>query len=176
MNSLSNSDFRLNHEIFVLDAYLEKELDVPQRRTGAKKFIDDILRTLKMEPMGGLQFHEALDDRAPGWSFIQPITTSHISCHYFERPGRKPHVRIDFYSCRSVNWADVIAVCDKHFALEKWHGTFINRQIGEEENRSIIDIRGRGKTIMSEETLLKGKDVIVEEAKEEHLETVLASM
>ena len=154
MGILTDSPFRLRHEIFVLDAYLEQPLKRIERQSHAKQFVQEILRVLKMEPLGTFQFHDAVDDRAPGWSFIQAITTSHISCHYFEKPGRKPHIRIDFYSCQSVDWRQVIAVSHRFLELEEWRGTFIDRYLDEEGDRKILSLRGRGDSVFEEHTVL----------------------
>ena len=154
MGVLADSSFRLRHEIFVCDAYLEQPLEKAHREPYAKQFIQEVLHVLRMEPLGPFNFHDAVDDRAPGWSFIQAITTSHISCHYFEKPGRKPHIRIDFYSCQSVDWRQVIAVSHRFLALEKWQGTFIERYLDEEGDRKILSLRGHGDSILEEHTLL----------------------
>jgi len=179
MGNTENTDFRPMHEIFVLDAYLEEPLDESQKESHAKRFIGKVLKALSMEPLGSMQFHDAVDLRAPGWSFVQPITTSHISCHYFKGPGRKPHMRLDFYSCKSVDWMKVIEICHEEIPMECWHATFINRQIENyltNEKRSILDIRGKGGVILSEKSILHDKDTISEKLKGEHLEEVASSM
>jgi len=154
MDSFTDSPIRLRHEIFVLDAYLEQPLNPTGRMQHAKKFIDEILHVLNMEPLGSMQFHDAADLRAPGWSFIQAITTSHISAHYFESPG-KPHIRIDFYSCQSVDWRKVIEMCHKFCSLTDWRATFINREIEDDAGKSILDIKGNGDRVFNEQTILE---------------------
>lgn len=156
MDSLVDSPFQLRHEIFALDAYLQGPLDRARRKLHATQFIQSILQVLAMEPLGALQFHDAVDDRAPGWSFIQAITTSHISCHYFEKPGRKPHVRIDLYSCRSVDWRRIIELAHRYLDLEQWQGTFIERYLDDEGERKISSIRGYAERILEEECILDG--------------------
>ncbi len=140
--------FQLEHEIFVLDAFLRNPLDPASRRNGAATFIRELLQTLAMSPLGAMQFHDAEDERAPGWSFLQAITTSHVSCHYFEKPGRLPHIRIDIYSCKSVDWRNVVAMSNRHFALDDWHATFIHRTI-DEPGRRVLDIIGHGADVHS---------------------------
>lgn len=46
-----------------------------------RRFIDEVLSALGMTPLGELGIYPAVDQSAPGWSFIQPITTSHVSAH-----------------------------------------------------------------------------------------------
>ncbi len=142
-----NSDFTLVHQIFVLDAHLEKPLECAAQDTITRKFIDDFLTVLGLEELGPLGIYPAVDDRAPGWSFIQPITTSHISAHYFEKPGKFPHIRIDAYSCDQVDWQELVRVCHRHFNLADWRGTFINREIDANTGRSVCDLGGVGDVV-----------------------------
>ncbi|MCF7845108.1 MAG: hypothetical protein K9M03_04765, partial [Kiritimatiellales bacterium] len=124
------SNFALFHEIFILDAYIQKKLDESQKESITRNLVSDLLTALRMDPLGDLQIFDAADLRAPGWSFLIPITTSHIGGHYFESPGRLPNLRIDTYSCASVNWRKLIDILHKHIGLERWRATFIDRQIG----------------------------------------------
>ena len=145
--------FHLVHQILVLDAFLEESLDQRQHKTITKRFIDELLGVLDMQALGELGIYPAVDQRAPGWSFIQPITTSHVSAHYFEKPGRKPHIRLDAYSCDSIDWNRLIDVCHEHFALSNWHATFIDRQIDASDRRRVIDLIGIGPRVISESVL-----------------------
>jgi len=150
---MPSSHFSLEHEIFILDAYLKKALDQSQMEPWTRKFVDALLATMRMEELGPLQIYPATDLRAPGWSFIQPITTSHMSGHYFEKPGKHQHIRMDFYSCASINWRKLIRVCDEFLDMGIWRGTFIDRQIDERE-RTAIHISGEGNVILDEIDLL----------------------
>jgi len=143
----NNSSFALLHQIFVLDAHLEVPLNTESQESITKNFIADFLDVLGLEPLGPLGIYPAVDDRAPGWSFIQPITTSHISAHYFEKPGKAPHIRIDAYSCDQVDWEELVNVCHAHFNLADWRGTFIDREIDLLENRPVVDIAGIGNSV-----------------------------
>ncbi|MCA9370888.1 MAG: hypothetical protein KC680_02930 [Candidatus Peregrinibacteria bacterium] len=153
MSDMSAAHFKLEHEIFILDAYLKDPLDQSQMESWTRKFIDAILGALRMEELGPLQIYPALDLRAPGWSFIQPITTSHISGHYFEKPGKHPHIRLDCYSCASINWKKIIKVCDEFMHMGLWRATFINRQI-DEGQRDAFHISGEGSMVLDELDLL----------------------
>ena len=139
----------LKHEIFILDANLLKPLSERTYQQDSKCLIDDLLQTLEMEPLGPLQVLMALDQRAPGWSFIQPITTSHISGHYFEKPGRFPHLHLDIYSCCSFQWQLVINKLDHHLGLRDWSANFISRHV-KLNQRKIISLSGRGNTISTQ--------------------------
>lgn len=141
---MNETSFSLTHQIFVLDAHLEKVLNCAHREVITQNFITDFLDVLGLEPLGPLGIYAAVDERAPGWSFIQPITTSHISAHYFEKPGDAPHIRIDAYSCDQVDWEKLICVCHHHFKLADWRGNFIDREISVTSVRSVADIGGFG--------------------------------
>lgn len=114
--------------------------------------IGDLLSVLGLEELGPLELFEAVDLRAPGWSFLQPITTSHISGHYFEKPGNHPHIHMDFYSCDSVDWHQIAAVVDKHLSLADWRASFITRGWGA-ESREYTDIAGLGGQVVTETPL-----------------------
>lgn len=143
----SDESFELIHQIFVLDSYLVKPLDTAGARRITRQFIDEFMEALGLEPLGPLGIYPAVDERAPGWSFIQPITTSHISAHYFEKPGKAPHIRVDAYSCDRINWRALVQICDRHFCLADWQGTFIERHIDSTHNRAVTAIAGCGSTI-----------------------------
>lgn len=145
--SSSADELVLAHEILVLDAFLRHPLDCNQRESITNRFMSELLGVLGMEPLGPLAIYPAVDQRAPGWSFIQPITTSHVSAHYFEKPGPRPHIRIDAYSCEAIEWRKLIEVCDKHFVLDRWRATFIDRQIEVTGQRSVLDVSGLGSRI-----------------------------
>ena len=162
--SSENSTFSLLHQIFVLDAYLERPLDCTAQDTITKKFVDDFLTVLGLEPLGPLGIFPAVDDRAPGWSFIQPITTSHISAHYFEKPGKAPHIRIDAYSCDEVDWQKLVSVCHQHFQLADWRGTFIDREIDRGLERLIIDVHGVGACVKKNQVLTSSKQTLTSSA------------
>ena len=148
-----DSSFALIHQILVLDAYLEDALDTTAMSAITERFVDDALDVLGLEPLGPLGLYPALDERAPGWSFVQPITTSHISAHYFEKPGEGPHIRVDAYSCERIDWHSLIRVCHRHFALAGWRGTFVDREIDGHRPRWIIDLTGRGDVVTRRRTL-----------------------
>ncbi len=139
----------LEHQILVMDASLTRALDFDRHQSITRRFVADLLESLGMAPLGDLGIYPAVDKRAPGWSFIQPITTSHVSAHYFEKPGPAPHLRLDAYSCESIDWRGLIAVCDQHFKLRSWRATFIDREIDPQLPRTIVDITGAGATASS---------------------------
>ena len=143
----------LAHEILVLDAFLEEPLDPDCRDRATHAFIDDLLAALSMDPLAPVSIFAAADPREPGWSFIQPITTSHVSAHYFENPQGRPHIRIDAYSCASIDRMALIGVCHDHFRLAEWRASFIDRQIDAAQARQIVELAGQGADITGEAVL-----------------------
>jgi len=149
-NAREPAKLHLVHEILVLDAFLTAPLDQSRYKSITRGFITDLLNALQMEPLGDLGIYPAVDQREPGWSFLQPITTSHVSAHYFENPGQRPHIRIDAYSCASIDWASLIQVCHEHFDLNDWCACFIDRQLERPYQRSVIELSGVGASVVSE--------------------------
>lgn len=144
---------QLVHEIFILDAFLEKPLDFARHAAITGSFVAELLDVLGMEALGELGIYPAVDPRAPGWSFIQPITTSHVGAHYFEKPGRLPHIRLDAYSCESVDYAQLVRLCHYHFVLDEWLATFVVRELDNPYARKVIDLAGIGDRVLSEKEM-----------------------
>lgn len=144
-------EIELEHHHFILDAQLLQPLDASRQNSITESLVSDLLQKLEMKELGPMQIYPATDKRAPGWSFVQPITTSHISGHYFEGPGRHPHIHLDIYSCQGFDWMMALSVLSTHLPLGIWHATFINRNIDVDNNRiearTILDIQGTGPSI-----------------------------
>lgn len=155
---ISNDESReaplqLVHEMLVLDAFLAAPLDDRRIQAITRDFVRDLLAELCMEPLGELGIFPAADLREPGWSFIQPITTSHVSAHYFENPGSRPHIRLDAYSCATIDWTTLLAVCHAHLRLADWFGCFIERQLDQPHRRRVVELAGKGRTVVSKTSL-----------------------
>lgn len=139
--------------MLIIDANLKDLLDQSRMHEITRNLIQELLAELKMFELGPLEIYDATDPRAPGWSFIQPITTSHISGHYFYEPdGSNPNIHMDFYSCSPFDWKTIIPILDKHLALAKWHADFLYRK-DVMEDRDIWEISGNGKRISTENLL-----------------------
>lgn len=149
---MNDTPFVLEHHLLVIDGHLVKRIGDGRYEAISAELVNDLLSTLDMEPLGPLQVHPAVDQRAPGWSFLQPITTSHISGHYFDTPGEHPHIHIDVYSCRPITLYDVVRVVHKHLNLGEWVGNFILRDM-ELHGRTSIEFAGKGDQITSESKL-----------------------
>lgn len=92
----------------------------------ANIFVKDLLRKVKMKPLGKLNWSDAIDKEYPGQSFTQMITTSHTSMHIFEYKNNIEFY-FDLYSCKKFEVGDVIEIIKKHFPLLKWKATFTKR-------------------------------------------------
>lgn len=149
----SGSDFAIKHEIFILDANLTSALDQDQMEPITGGLVMDLMRALGLEELGKLELYPAFDLRAPGWSFVQPITTSHISGHYFEKPGKHPHIHIDIYSCDSIEWKGIVEIVHRHLGLADWRGSFVTRGWGGDE-RAYLDLTGHGGALTLEQPLV----------------------
>ena len=143
----------LVHEMLVLDAFLEAPLPQARYQAITHRFVAELLDVLGMEALGELGIWPAVDEREPGWSFIQPITTSHVSAHYFQNPGGRPHLRLDAYSCASIDFRRLVQLCHRHFRLTDWCASFIKRELDSPRQRCVIDIAGFGDRVNSETSL-----------------------
>ena len=146
---------QLEHHMVVLDANLRQLLNPAEKRTLTGALVDDLLSTLRMDPLGELEIYEAVDLRAPGWSFVQAITTSHISGHYFEKPGLRPHVHLDIYTCKPLRFQQVLCVVDRHLKLAEWVGTFICRDMDLGQRR-VWEMQGYGSRLVRRRLLEAG--------------------
>jgi S-adenosylmethionine/arginine decarboxylase-like enzyme len=129
---------RLKHTILVLDCQLKKALPVNSSKKDAEKFTKGLMKILDMKPLGPFSFFKAKDLSEPGWSFIQPITTSHISAHYFSRPDPLPHIHIDIYSCKDFDSKKVIKFLMKQMFIDTYIASVINREIKSKRKMTTI--------------------------------------
>ena len=135
-----------DHLFVALDAHLVAELNARQKDAITHGLINAMLETLDMKILGPLQIFDAIDLTAPGWSFIQPITTSHISGHYFQIPGERPHIHIDIYTVKPFEFQGVVNIIHKHLNLSDWVGTFVLRDMGLHTRRH-MEMVGEGDKI-----------------------------
>jgi len=136
----------LEHHMFVLDAHLLAELGDDDGERIARGLVDELIETLGMQPLAPLSVHPATDRRAPGWSFVQPITTSHISGHYFAKPGPRPHMHLDIYTCSPLSQEQIVPILHAHLGLADWVGTFIVRDM-QLHHRRVIGLAGVGAAV-----------------------------
>jgi hypothetical protein len=156
----STRHFRPLHKIFILDAVLEGLLDESDPRGFCEGYFEEIMEATHMKPLSQMSVCPTMDPRAPGFSGVQPLTTSHTSFHYFWEPEAKdprPNVHLDLYSCSPFSYEDVVRVAHKHFRLAEWTGTFIDRDL-DPRKRLTLQLRGREDAILEQFVLTTGKE------------------
>lgn len=139
---------------------LEGLLDESNPRGFCKDYFEEVMEATRMKPLAEMSVCPTMDPRAPGFSGVQPLTTSHTSFHYFWEPETKdtnPNVHLDLYSCSPFSYEDVLCVAHKHFHLAEWTGTFIDRDV-DPRKRLTLQLRGRGDTILDQLVLTTGKE------------------
>ncbi len=103
-------------------------LELPKEK--AQAFVNELMKITNMKPLGPLNWADAVDLDFPGQSFVQMITTSHCSLHFFRDEhggGADSEVYFDLYSCKEFNPDGIVALIDKYFGVIEWHGILYNR-------------------------------------------------
>ena len=103
-------------------------LELPKEK--AQQFINELMKLTNMKPLGPLNWSDAVDLDFPGQSFVQMITTSHSSLHFFrdeKGAGENNEIYFDLYSCKEFSYKDVVGLLDKYFGVAEWHGALYNR-------------------------------------------------
>lgn len=93
----------------------------------AQSFVNELMQVTGMKPLGPLNWSDAVDLDFPGQSFVQMITTSHCSLHFF---ADTHEIYFDLYSCKGYDQKKVVELLDKYFGIEEWHGILYNRANG----------------------------------------------
>ncbi len=96
-------------------------------RDDAERFVGRLLKAIRMRPLGPLSWADADDLEFPGQSFVQMITTSHCSLHYFAHNNGEKEIYFDLYSCKPFDPEEVVRLLDEKFGLRDWHGTLYTR-------------------------------------------------
>ncbi len=149
---MQDADFLLVHQMMLLDATLAEAVPNQAARQAVYQLVGRLLSDLHMEPLSDLEFYEATDVRAPGWSFIQPITTSHISGHYFELSGEPPHIHIDVYSCKPFDHMVTVRAIHGQFDLAEWVATLVKRDM-DLTRRLTLELVGAGDQLTQQNDL-----------------------
>lgn len=140
------ASFVFTHQHLIIDAELKEKLNFSRRHETVVELIKKLLHELSMEKLAPLQIFDATDAQYPGWSFIQPITTSHISGHYFEEANTLSHIHMDIYSCKEYEWKNVFPILNNELNLDQWAANLIIRSPKLVKQTHIL-ISGKGSTI-----------------------------
>lgn len=124
----------LSHLHLTLNARLKKPLKgVPKEL--AESFVRDLLAAADMKALGPLVYSGAEDLDFPGQSFVQMITTSHCSLHFFSATNE---IYFDLYSCKSFEPEKILDVINSYFKVESYHGMVYKRGVSKEVTISKI--------------------------------------
>jgi len=88
--------------------------ELPKER--CEKFVRKLLKAADMKPLCALCYADAMDKCNPGQSFIQMITTSHCSLHYFSKSGE---IYFDLYSCKKFNPQKIVSLVHREFKTKE---------------------------------------------------------
>jgi S-adenosylmethionine/arginine decarboxylase-like enzyme len=113
---------KLTHLHLTINAKIKNAKEVPKKR--AESFVKDLLEVAGMKALGPLIWSDAADLDFPGQSFVQMITTSHCSLHFF---SEKKEIYFDLYSCKQFDPEKIIKLIDSYFGLETYHGMVYRR-------------------------------------------------
>jgi S-adenosylmethionine/arginine decarboxylase-like enzyme len=95
----------------------------------AERFVQRLLAEIDMKPLGSMSWAEAADLDFPGQSFVQMISTSHVSLHFYSETNE---IYFDLYSCKPFDDKKVVSLLDEMFGITDWHGIkYIRAQDGE---------------------------------------------
>ena len=89
-----------------------------------KQFLEDLVTTLEMTAHGEPMINHFGHDNKKGYSAVQLITTSNISCHFCDE-SRDAY--IDIFSCKEYDPENALECIMRHFC-PVYHATkFISR-------------------------------------------------
>lgn len=117
----------LTHLHLTVNAKIDPSFSQLPKET-AQEFVEELLRITDMKPLGPLVWSDAVDLDFPGQSFVQMITTSHTSLHFFADTNE---IYFDLYSCKEFDPQRVIDHLDRTFGLREWHGMLYSRATGQ---------------------------------------------
>ena len=127
---------RLEHVHLMVNAKVDPEFKgLPKE--DAERFVERLLGEIDMKPLGRMRWAEAEDLDFPGQSFVQMITTSHVSLHYYSETDE---IYFDLYSCKPFDEKKVLSLLDEAFSLRDWHGTKYTRA---QDREPVIETMGK---------------------------------
>ena len=128
---------KLEHIHMTVNAKIDPSFKaLPREET--QRFVDKLLKAIHMKPLGPLNWADAEDLDFPGQSFVQMITTSHCSLHFFAHTDGTNEIYFDLYSCKPFDHAKVVSLLDEKFGLREWYGVFYTRVIGARPEVKIV--------------------------------------
>jgi len=135
---------KLQHIHLTVNAKINPDFSALPRED-AQRFVDALLKAINMKPLGPLNWSDAEDLDFPGQSFVQMITTSHCSLHFFDHGEGNKEVYFDLYSCKCFDEQKVIEMLNAKFGMKEWHGTLYTRASDEKPVVKLINNKSFGK-------------------------------
>jgi S-adenosylmethionine/arginine decarboxylase-like enzyme len=91
-----------------------------------KEFLKELVERIDMEAVGEpiLKYFPAKPDPKSGWTAVQLIVTSNITCHFMDQ-DRTGY--IDVFSCKDFDPKEVEAVVEEYFNPSKIKSKFVTR-------------------------------------------------
>jgi S-adenosylmethionine/arginine decarboxylase-like enzyme len=91
-----------------------------------KKFINNLVKECKMKKLGKIKIENLQDGDEDlfGYSVVQLIHTSSITCHFMDISG---DAYIDIFSCKEFDCEKVISIINKYFLPTKINKHFLIR-------------------------------------------------
>jgi len=120
-----NMENKLSHLHLTVNARVKPLREISEEM--AASFMKDLLLCADMKALGPLAYSGAEDLDFPGQSFVQMITTSHCSLHFF---SDKNEIYFDLYSCKQFEPEKIIGLLDSYFGIETYHGMVYKRGNG----------------------------------------------
>jgi S-adenosylmethionine/arginine decarboxylase-like enzyme len=91
------------------------------------EFLDDLVKRLKMKPLGAPVIEYAEDEEGRGYSAIRMVTTSHFSIHCDDT---RRSVYCDIFSCKSFEPSTALRCFQEYFSPKKLKHLWILRDAG----------------------------------------------
>jgi S-adenosylmethionine/arginine decarboxylase-like enzyme len=136
---------KLEHVHLTVNAKIDPSFKALPRED-AKRFVNELLVAINMKPLGEMNWADAEDLDFPGQSFVQMITTSHCSLHFFDHKEGENEIYFDLYSCREFDMNKVVELLDEKFNLQDWHGMLYTRATGNKPE--VITLEGKKKEVV----------------------------
>ena len=114
----------MNHHFhLVIDAAVNNP---PQDEDTAKAWLDNLVKSVDMEKLGGPWATYCSDPDNRGLTGQIWLTTSHAAFHFWDNCDQ-PFVKFDIYSCREYDIDFVIKMFSEAFGVVSGHWTFLDR-------------------------------------------------
>lgn len=84
-----------------------------------KEFVDILCREIRMKKFGPLHIEKFGSGDLEGYSCMQFIETSSITCHFDEKKDKTNRAFIDIFSCKEFDEKKAIESCSKFFEAKK---------------------------------------------------------